>query len=113
MDGGRAEQSATRGTGGQFDFAEGFTRNALDAVVVGQQAIDENVVALEELAEATGFGVPQEVGEGFINLPTSGGADALVKFSVQLGIELEEVQSLHVQPLMHEAGNELIGTRIG
>ena len=113
MDGGRAEQPAARGTGGQFDFAKGFTGDAFDAVVVGQQAVDEDVVALEKLAKPAGLGITQEVGEGFIDLPTSGGANALVKFSMQLGIELEEVQSLHVQPLMHEAGNELIGTRIG
>ena len=54
----------------------------------------------------------QEVGEGFVNLPTSRGTYALVEFSMKLGIELEEVQPLHVQPLMYKAGNELIGTRI-
>ena len=37
----------------------------------------------------------------------------LVEFRMKLGIELEEVQPLHVQPLMHKAGNKLIGTRIG
>ena len=32
---------------------------------------------------------------------------------MKLGIELEEVQPFHVQPLMHKAGNEFIRTRIG
>ena len=53
------------------------------------------------------------MGEGFINLPASGGAQTLVEFRMQLSIELEKVQSLHVQPLMHKAGNELIRTLIG
>jgi len=53
------------------------------------------------------------MGEGFVNLPTSRGTYALVEFSMKLGVELEEVQPLHVKPLMHKAGNELIRTRIG
>ena len=113
MNGNRAEQSATRGINGQFDFAEFVSGDAFDAVIVSQQAVDKDVVTLEEFSEAAGLGIAQEVGEGFINLPASGGAQTLVEFRMQLSIELEKVQSLHVQPLMHKAGNELIGTLIG
>ena len=31
---------------------------------------------------------------------------------MEIDIELEEVESLHVEPLMDEAGHEVIGTRI-
>ena len=113
MNGSGAEQPTARRTHRQFYFTEFFSRDSFDTVIVGQQTIDKNVVAFQEFTKATRVRITQEMGEGFINLPTGRGTNALVEFPMELSIELKEVQSLHVQPLMHKAGNELIGTRIG
>ena len=57
------------------------------------------------------FGIAKQVGEGLIDLPAGSGAGAFVEIAVQRGIELKEVESLHVEPLVDEAGDEFIRTR--
>ena len=48
------------------------------------------------------------MGEGMIDFLACGRAGALVKFTVEDGIKLEEVETLHVEPLVEEARDEFI-----
>ena len=47
-----------------------------------------------------------------IDFLAGGGAGALVELAVQRGIELEEIEALHVEPLVKEAGDEFVGAGI-
>ena len=70
------------------------------------------MVALEQLSEVAGFAA-KEVGKGLVNFLPRCGAGALVEVAIEPGVELEEVESLHVEPLVEEAGDKFVGTRIG
>ncbi len=65
VNGGHAEQATARGVCGQFHRSERVTVNALDAVVVGEESVDDDVTRFEEFADAEV--VPQEVGEGGVD----------------------------------------------
>ena len=71
------------------------------------------MVAFQEQAEVAFFRIAQQVGEGVVDLLAGSGAGAFVEVAVQLGIELKEIEALHVEPLVHEASDKLIGTGIG
>ena len=57
--------------------------------------------------------ITQQQGKGFVYFLSCGSPNTLIEFTVQFGIELEEVQSLHMQPLMDKAGHEFLGSGIG
>ena len=48
-----------------------------------------------------------------IHFLAGGGTGAFVKFAVQRGIELEEIEALHVEPLVKEASDKLVGAGVG
>ena len=101
-DGRHAEQSAARRTGGQRDFAELVAAHAVEAVVVGEQAVDDDEVGLEQAAQAEVLA--QQAGEGLIHLLARGGLGAVVEGAVEPEIELEKIEPVHAEPLMREAG---------
>lgn len=58
--------------------------------------------------------VPEEVGEGLVNLASRrGGFGALVEVAELLRVELEKIQPIEVQPLVDEAAYELVGLGAG
>ena len=67
VNGGHTQQSAARGTRRELHFAELVTIDTFDAVVVGEKAIDHDVVALEEFAEAAFLFITKEMGERLVN----------------------------------------------
>ena len=71
------------------------------------------MVAFQEFPEVAFLRITQEVGKGLVDFLAGGGAGAFVKFAVQRGIELKEIEALHVEPLVHKARDEFIGAGVG
>ena len=57
--------------------------------------------------------ISQQQGKGFVYFLPGRCPHAFIEFTVQFGIELKEVQSLHMQPLVNKSGYKIIRTRIG
>ncbi len=49
----------------------------------------------------------QQAGHGLINFFASGGLGAVVEAAMEPEVELEEIQPIHAEPLMREAGGKL------
>ena len=52
------------------------------------------------------------MGERFIHLPPRRSFGAFVKIAKLFGVELEEVESVHPEPLVHESTHELACLRL-
>ena len=57
--------------------------------------------------------ITQQQGKGFVYFLPGGCPNTLIEFAVQLGIELEEVQPFHMQPLVNKSGHKILGAWIG
>ena len=55
VNGGHAQQTTARRIGWQVYLAKLVTGNAVDSVVGGEQSVDEDIVALQKIAESTTF----------------------------------------------------------
>ena len=53
--------------------------------------------------------ITQQQGKGFVYFLPGGSPNTLIEFAVQFGIELEEIQPFHMQPLVDKAGHEILG----
>ena len=80
--------------------------HALNAVVRGEEAIDVDFIALEQFGKTAALA--QEIGKGFIYLAAGGGFGAFVEVAELLGVELEEFEAVHAEPLMHKAADKFV-----
>ena len=89
-----------------------IANHALKTVVSGHETIDDNVVALEKVLQLSLILRPQQVENRLVNFFPRCRSRAFVELAMSFDIKLEEIQSLHVQPLMSEAGNEVVCSRV-
>ena len=78
----------------------------------GHETIDDDVVALEKVLQLSLILRPQQVENRLVNFFPRCRSRAFIEFAMSGDIELEEIQSLHVQPLMSETGNEVVRSRV-
>ena len=80
------------------------------AVVSREEVVDDYVIGRQEIIDAVVL--VNEVTDCFKNLVTDGHLYAVVVGSMLDEIDVEEVESLHVQPLMEKAVNHRGGAWI-
>ena len=108
MDRSHSQKSTTRRIFRKADFTVVISSHAFQTVVRGHETIDDNVVALEKVLQLSLILRPQQVEDRLVNFFPRCRPRAFIEFAMSLDIELEEIQSLHVQPLMSETGNEVV-----
>ena len=100
MDRCHAEQAAAWRPRWQSRAAEFVAVHAFEAVVVGKQTVDDDVVGLEEVGEPAVVG--EQPGERLVDLATGCRLRAVVELRIEREIELKEIEPVHRQPLRHE-----------
>mgnify|MGYP005697016565 CR=1 FL=1 len=108
MNSGHSQKSSTGGACREADLAVVITNHALQTVVSGHETIDNDVVAFEQVLQLSLILRSQQVEDRLINLFPCYHSSAFIEFPRSSDIKLEEIQTLHVQPLMSETGNEVV-----
>ena len=105
-----AQEAAPRRSGRHRNPAELIALHSLETVIVGKQAVDDDVVSREQIAQ--GPVSLHEKSKRLVHLPTGRLLRAVVKLRIQREIKLEEIESIHRQPLGHKGLNEASRPRI-
>ncbi len=109
---GHSEEPAAGRIFRKADFTVVIANHALKTVVSGHETIDDDVVALEKVLQLSMTLRPQQVEDRLVDFFPRCRSRAFIEFAMSLDIKLEEIQSFHVQPLMSEAGNEVMRSRV-
>ena len=80
------------------------------AVVSREEVVDDYVIGRQEIIDAVVL--VEEVTDCFKNLVSDGHLHAVVIGAVLDEIDVEEIESLHVQPLMEKTVNHRGGSRV-
>ena len=110
-DGGHTQKPAPGRALGEFDLAELVPYDPRDLVVLGQQAVDEDRVGFEELAEAGAFF--EEGLERLKDFLLGGGLGGQIEVAVELRVELEEIEPGKPQPLRDKRLGEAFAAFVG
>ena len=108
MNSGHSQKSSTGGTSREADFAVVIANHALKTVVSGHETIDDDVVAFEKVLHSSLILRSQQVEDRLVDFFPRCRSGAFIEFPMSSDIKLEEIQTLHVQPLMSETGNEVV-----
>ncbi len=107
-----AEQAAAHvEVGSQCDAAEVAAVDIGDSVVFGEALVDESIVSVQQVDQATVF--VDDAGEEQQRFFLEGVAQVVVEIGEGLGGGGLGVQAAEVQPLAGEVHHELLGSRVG
>ena len=112
MNSGHSQKSSTGGTSREADFAVVIANHALQTVVSGHETIDNDIVAFKKVLQLSLILRSQQVEDRLIDFFPCYRSGAFIEFPMSPDIKLEEIQTLHVQPLMSETGNEVVGSGV-